>query len=177
MKLFLAGFIAGTIICFLLVGLFSPEKFRSKNPHSNQHEAIDDKKNDSKWPWPDSLDAVKAAPGSHRVLFENDELRILEVSIPPFGFEPMHIHRFPSVMFGSGYDSSQFDIIYYRYDYDPLRHIYFAKDSNRQHSGGQTTDAKTANFMKSEGPHRIRNLSNVRIDAFRVEFKPEKNKN
>jgi hypothetical protein len=127
----------------------------------------------SKWKWPDSLDAVKAAPESHRVLFENDKLRILEVTIEPYGFEPMHTHRFPSVMFGSGYDSSHFNIVYYRYDYDSARHIYFIKDSIRQHSGGVTGESNRGDHMMPEGPHRIKNLSNVRIDAFRVEFKQD----
>ncbi len=122
----------------------------------------------AKWQWPDSLDAVKAAPNSHKVLFENDKVRILEVTVEPYGFEPMHTHRYFSVMFGPGNDTSHYDIIYYSYDYDSVRHVYFAKDSVRQHGGGQGTDA---HFMKPEGPHRIKNLSKVRIVAFRVEFK------
>jgi hypothetical protein len=28
------------------------------------------------WPWPDTLDAVVAAPGSHRVVFENERTRV-----------------------------------------------------------------------------------------------------
>ncbi|OGX87506.1 hypothetical protein [Hymenobacter coccineus] len=35
------------------------------------------------WPWPDSLDAVVAAPQFHRVLFENDRVRVLEVTVGP----------------------------------------------------------------------------------------------
>ncbi len=34
------------------------------------------------WPWPDSLDALRAAPNYHRLLFENDRVRVLEVRIP-----------------------------------------------------------------------------------------------
>lgn len=122
----------------------------------------------TKWPWPDSLDAVTAAPNSHKVLFENDKIRILEVTTEPYGFEPMHTHRYPSVMFGPDNDTSHYDIVYYRCDYDSIKHVYFAKDSIRQRGGGIGTDE---HFMKPEGPHRIRNLSNVRILAFRVEFK------
>ena len=122
----------------------------------------------AKWKWPDSLDAVKAAPNSHKILFENDKIRILEVTVEPHGFEPMHTHRYPSVMFGPGNDTSHYDIIYYKYDYDSIKHIYFAKDSIYQHSGGAGTGE---HFMKPEGPHRIKNLSNVKILAFRVEFK------
>jgi hypothetical protein len=52
----------------------------------------------SRWPWPDSLDAVVAAPGSHRVVLENQTTRVLEVTIAPGEREPQHTHRWPSVM-------------------------------------------------------------------------------
>jgi hypothetical protein len=35
------------------------------------------------WPWPDSLDAVVAASGSHRVVLKNKLTRVLEVIIAP----------------------------------------------------------------------------------------------
>jgi hypothetical protein len=35
------------------------------------------------WPWPESLDGVVAAPGSHRVVLENKVTRVLEVIIDP----------------------------------------------------------------------------------------------
>jgi hypothetical protein len=50
------------------------------------------------WPWPDELDAVSAAPDSHRILLENAHVRVLEIVIPPGHREPMHTHRWPSVM-------------------------------------------------------------------------------
>jgi hypothetical protein len=41
-------------------------------------------------------DAVTAAPGSHRVIFENALVRVLEVTMPPPGkTEPMHHHHWP----------------------------------------------------------------------------------
>jgi hypothetical protein len=123
------------------------------------------------WKWADSLDAVKAAPGSHKVLFENEKIRILEVTVDPYGFEPMHTHRYPSVMFGPDNDTSHYNIIYYKYDYDSSKHVYFAKDSALQHGGGHAAQFSKAHFMNPEGPHRIKNLSNARIVAFRVEFK------
>jgi quercetin dioxygenase-like cupin family protein len=51
-----------------------------------------------KWRWPRELDALIAAPGSHRLLFENDRVRVLEVVIEPGAREPEHTHRWPSVM-------------------------------------------------------------------------------
>ena len=50
------------------------------------------------WPWPDSLDALTAAPGYHRLLFENERVRVLEVRIGPGQLVPVHTHRWPSVV-------------------------------------------------------------------------------
>lgn len=47
--------------------------------------------------FPQGYDAVTAAPGSHRVIFENALVRVLEVTMPPPGkTEPMHHHHWPS---------------------------------------------------------------------------------
>jgi len=47
--------------------------------------------------FPQGYDAVQAAPGSHRVIFENALVRVLEVTMPPPGkTEPMHHHHWPS---------------------------------------------------------------------------------
>lgn len=47
--------------------------------------------------FPDGYDAVEAAPGSHKVIYENALVRVLEVTVPPAGnTEPMHHHRWPS---------------------------------------------------------------------------------
>jgi hypothetical protein len=47
--------------------------------------------------FPDGYDAVQAAPSSHRVLFENAFVRVLEVTVAPGTTEPMHQHRWPSI--------------------------------------------------------------------------------
>jgi hypothetical protein len=47
--------------------------------------------------FPDGYDAVQAAPNSHKVIFENALVRVLEVIVPqPGTTEPMHHHRWPS---------------------------------------------------------------------------------
>ncbi len=51
----------------------------------------------SKSDFPDGYDAVQVAPNSHRVLFENAFVRVLEVTVPPGTKEPMHHHRWPSL--------------------------------------------------------------------------------
>ena len=47
--------------------------------------------------WDPALDAVAAAPANHKVLFENDNLRVLEVTLEADEEEPVHHHRWPSV--------------------------------------------------------------------------------
>lgn len=47
--------------------------------------------------WDPALDAVAAAPANHKVVFENDRLRVLEVILEPDEEEPTHHHRWPSV--------------------------------------------------------------------------------
>jgi hypothetical protein len=47
--------------------------------------------------WDPALDAVAAAPKHHKVLFENENLRVLEVTLEPEDEEPVHHHSWPSV--------------------------------------------------------------------------------
>jgi hypothetical protein len=47
--------------------------------------------------WDPALDAVVAAPKHHKVIFENERIRVLEVTLEPNDEEPIHHHRWPSV--------------------------------------------------------------------------------
>ena len=47
--------------------------------------------------WEPALDAVVAAPENHTVLYEDDEIRVLSVSVAPGETEKPHHHRFPAV--------------------------------------------------------------------------------
>jgi hypothetical protein len=51
------------------------------------------------WIWPESLDALAAAPEFHRILFENDAVRVLETRIRPGETTQMHTHRWPGVLY------------------------------------------------------------------------------
>jgi len=51
------------------------------------------------WKWPDSLDALVAAPRFHSLLFENDDVRVLVTRIGPGETVPVHTHRWPSVLY------------------------------------------------------------------------------
>jgi hypothetical protein len=51
-----------------------------------------------------SLDAVTASPKNHKVLYEDDHIRMLEVIVQPGDTEGLHEHQYPSVF---AFDSSQ----------------------------------------------------------------------
>lgn len=157
-------FLVGGLVVGAIIGLWLSLLLFAGKPQNKPLSA---------WRWPDSLDAVVAARKNHQVLFENDAIRILDVKLGPYENEPMHTHRFSSVTFGRRpSDTVAFDIVYYRYDYDSTRRRYFIKDSFPQHRAASPADvADSGYYMKPEQPHSIRNLSNVTIDVYRVEFK------
>ncbi len=53
--------------------------------------------NQSDWNWPEALDALTAAPQYHLLLFENEQVRVLDTRVPPGHTVPAHTHRWPSV--------------------------------------------------------------------------------
>jgi hypothetical protein len=57
----------------------------------------DDHANSDPSTWDPNFDAVIAAPKQHKVIFENDRLRVLDVTLEPNDEEPLHHHRWPSV--------------------------------------------------------------------------------
>jgi len=108
------------------------------------------------WNWPPSMDAVVAAPQSHRVLFENDDVRVLEVTIPAGHREPEHTHREPSVMIVDG----------------PARIHYYQGGALTFSSPADTAAAGTrADWMNPEGPHSVENVDTHPYHAIRVELR------
>lgn len=47
--------------------------------------------------WPPELDALVAAPKHHRVLLENDHVRVLDTEIGPGERTALHTHRWSAV--------------------------------------------------------------------------------
>jgi quercetin dioxygenase-like cupin family protein len=107
---------------------------------------------------PDPLDAMVAAPEHHRVLLENDRVRVLDASIAPGEETPVHTHRWPSVLYVL--TSSHF----VRYDPD----------------GKVSVDSRTL-ASKPEGgavlwtpplrPHFVRNVGEQDLRVIAVELK------
>lgn len=55
------------------------------------------------WEWPDSLDAVAAAPEHHSVLLENERVRVLEARVVAGDTVRRHTHRWPGVQYVMGF--------------------------------------------------------------------------
>lgn len=49
--------------------------------------------------WPPELDALQAAPQFHTLLFENEEVRVLDTRVPPGQTVPLHTHQWPSTIY------------------------------------------------------------------------------
>lgn len=51
------------------------------------------------WTWPDSMDALVAAPNHHTLLLENERMRVVRTRILPGQTVPVHTHRLSGVLF------------------------------------------------------------------------------
>ncbi len=51
------------------------------------------------WQWPTELDACLAAPDHHVLLFENESIRVLDISLQPGHTVPLHTHCWPASLY------------------------------------------------------------------------------
>lgn len=109
------------------------------------------------WPWPPTMDALLAAPGSHRLVLDNHRMRVLEVVIEPGAREPEHTHRAPSVMIVD----------------EPARIRYYQGDALlfESHARSRSASGVRVRWMEPEGPHSVENIDQRRYHAIRVELK------
>jgi hypothetical protein len=110
------------------------------------------------WPWPDSLDAMIAAPQYHRLLLENDRVRVLDTVIPVGDIVPVHTHRWPALY----YTIAAGDFI----RRDGEGNVLF---DSRTVPGMLTTSAAT--FIECLPPHSVENVSPSEIHLISVELK------
>lgn len=110
------------------------------------------------WPWPDSLDALTAAPAFHKLLFENERVRVLEVRIGPGEFVPVHTHRWP----GAVYVISASDFL----RRDGEGRLLF--DSR---TAGPQPAAPAAQWLEPMAPHSVENIGNADIHIITTELK------
>ena len=108
--------------------------------------------------WPDSLDSVVAAPQNHKVVLENERVRVLEVTVRPGEREPLHMHRMPSVMYVIEEDNIR--------DYDADGKLLY--DSRTDKAPPKTPYTI---WMEPQAPHVVENLSKKPVRLLRVELK------
>lgn len=119
----------------------------------------------TKWTWPDSLDAVKAAPANHHVVYEDSTVRVLQVLLDGHKEEPIHTHKWRSIMWITK-------------PAVPCTIYQYALDKNGKFAA---TDSVTVPQMDTnigfpndpEDPTGIKNLGSDNGIAYRVEFKKE----
>lgn len=112
-------------------------------------------------------DAVAAAPYSHRVLFEDDHVRVLDIRLPAGTSEPIHIHALPSVIYGETGGSGGAKFIYTEYRMEDGAFVEVSKQEVSPTAGYRAV------WSPPEGPHAITNIGNVPVRFTRVEIKPE----
>jgi hypothetical protein len=111
-------------------------------------------------PWPGELDGVKVAPETHKVIFENEHVRVLEVTIPPHSREPVHTHCLPSTL----YVQQIGDIIVRAPDGKLIFDSRRMKESEKQKPPFVMWNA-------GEGPHSDENPSDTPIKIIQIESK------
>jgi len=109
-------------------------------------------------PWPETLDAVRAAPANHRVLLENDAVRVLDVRVAPGAQEPVHAHCRPSVLVVLEGGRAE--------DYDQSGKLL---DEGTVIPKG--AKAPFAFWLDRTPPHSVHNIDVVPIHLVRVELK------
>jgi len=110
------------------------------------------------WPWPDSLDALTAAPDFHRLLFENEHVRVLEVRIKPGQIVPVNTHRWPSV-------------VHVRSASDFLRRDADRKLTFDSRTAGAPQKAPDVVWTPPLPPHSVENIGASEIHIVTVESK------
>jgi predicted metal-dependent enzyme (double-stranded beta helix superfamily) len=108
--------------------------------------------------WPGEQDAVSAARGNHKVIYETDELRVLEVTVQPGETEPLHHHRWPSVMV---------------LDARPNYINYDANDAEIKPAVAPPANPEWPIMVRlaPQAAHYIRNVDDKAFHAIRIEYK------
>lgn len=110
---------------------------------------------------PANFDAVAAAPNSHHVLMEDDKIRVLRVEVAPGATEPVHDHRWPSVMY---FERPQ-----------PITYIVYklidGKPVETQRIDAPALEVAQTVRGEPEGLHAVLNRGSAPFLAVRFEFK------
>lgn len=110
--------------------------------------------------WPQELDAVVAAPQNHKVLLENERVRVLDVTVAPGEREPVHAHCWPSILYVMNEGL-------YR-DYDANGNVL-----EEQKVAPPSSAFPMTIWMGPQAPHAVENLDTKPVRLLRIELKPQ----
>ena len=107
--------------------------------------------------WDPNLDAVKAAAKNHRVIYEDEDVRVLSVTVEPGEVEVAHHHQWPSV------------IVF----------VSLTPSENRDAKGnllpttrpGETREQPVVVRMPPQGAHAVTNKGTSAMRLIRIEYK------
>jgi hypothetical protein len=127
------------------------------------------------WPFPIAFDSVLAAPNNHKLLYEDDHVRLIEVTIRPGETENLHGHPYPSVFafdasFGKcvgppGKCATAFE--------DHFLHPDSLMNGNDRAVGGIPAGLEAPNcaVLGPQAPHAAHNKGHAPLHFYRIEFK------
>jgi quercetin dioxygenase-like cupin family protein len=160
----IVGLLVGGIVSFFLTKSFY--QISSAQPGNPTQASSDTPLTASTWSWSDSLDAVKAAPKSHKIVYEDSTVRILQVTLEANKTEPIHTHKWKSIM----WFTRATPMTYYKQGL--TNNTYIIEDSIPIPQMPPEV-LNHGDVVEAEGPHAIKNTSNEDGVAYRVEFKKE----
>ena len=114
--------------------------------------------NTSSWEWPEELDALTAAPENHKVLLENERVRVILTQVQVAATTPLHTHRWASVE----YVLSTTDFIRRDGDGNVLL------DTRVAHTEPGLSDVL---WSGPRPPHSIENVGDMELRVIMVELK------
>ena len=110
------------------------------------------------WRWPDELDALSAAPENHRLLLENERVRVLQTHIPVGATTPVHTHRWPSIE-------------YVQSGSHLVRRSEDGKVELDTRAAGAPLRASEVTWAEPFPPHSAENVGEVEIRVLMIELK------
>lgn len=108
--------------------------------------------------WPPELDAVIAAPEHHRLVMENEQIRVLETRIRPGETTGLHTHQWPASTY----------ILSWSHCVRRDEHANILMDT-REHA--EIAQPGVAMWTPALGPHTLENVGDRDIHVITVEIK------
>lgn len=156
----LIGILLGGLLGFGWSKYITNTKQQSTN---TTMKTIDTLSSSAKWVWPDSLDAMRAAPENHKLVYEDNNVRVLAVMLDGKKSEPIHTHKWKSIMWIAK------PIV-------PCKIDNYQKGDDGRLVKSDSLSIKDmpiniGQLIGAEGPTSITNLGSESGVAYRVEFK------